>query len=271
MFIFAPTMNERNDILDLLEKLPPIYLDEMASIRLMNRMDTKFLTDIPTLKRLLEMANGSYFVQQIGDKRISAYTTTYFDTPEGHEMFRTHHCGHAPRTKVRVRTYMDSGDVFLEVKRKNNHGKTKKKRVSVPSLDAVMKGRVEENFLREYSGYSYDDIIPALSNRFQRITLVNTGKTERLTIDFNLVFHNHETGREAAMENIVIIELKRDGRVVSPILPMLRLLRIKPAGFSKYCIGTAITHPDLPQNRFKKRLVKIRKVAGTYETGDNLF
>ena len=62
------------------------------------------------------------------------------------------------------------------------------------------------------------------------------------------------------MENIVVIELKRDGRCHSPILPMLRQLRIKPAGFSKYCIGASVTDEGLHINRFKKRLIKIRKI-----------
>ena len=89
---------------------------------------------------------------------------------------------------------------------------------------------------------------------------MNFGKTERLTIDFDLSFYNYETGKESGMDNAVIIELKRDGRVPSPILPMLRTLRIKPSGFSKYCIGTAVTNDHLQRNRFKPRLRKIGKI-----------
>ena len=255
-------MEKHDEILRLLDVLPPISLDEMSSIRLMNRMDTKFVTNTETFARLLELAEGSYYAQEINGRRIAGYATTYFDTPDGHEMFRTHHCGHAPRTKVRVRKYLESDITFLEIKRKNNHGKTKKKRVQVPSLDAVVNERVGEDFLHERSGYTFDDIIPTISNRFHRITLVNKHKTERLTIDFDLHFHNLETGVEKDMPGAVIIELKRDGRVPSPILPMLRTLRIKPSGFSKYCIGTALTHVTLRQNRFKKRIVKIRKLTG---------
>jgi hypothetical protein len=90
---------------------------------------------------------------------------------------------------------------------------------------------------------------------------VNHNKTERLTIDFDIHFKNHETGEEGEIENIVIIELKRDGRVASPILEMLRKLRIKPSGFSKYCIGSAITNPSLKINRFKKRLHRYEKIT----------
>jgi len=99
-----------------------------------------------------------------------------------------------------------------------------------------------------------------VENRFRRITLVNRAKTERLTIDSSLRFHNLVTGREQDMGDIVIIELKRDGLQPSPILRLLNELRIHPLGFSKYCIGSALTNSDLRQNRFKPRLTAIAKL-----------
>ncbi len=255
-------MVQNREILQkLLAQLPPITLEEMKNIRLMKRTDCKYLTNIPALMELLRLAQGSYYVQDIDGRRISTYTTTYWDGEERHEMFRTHHCGHRPRTKVRVRTYIESQMTFLEIKKKNNHNKTSKKRIAVPSVETVINDRAGEDFLTEHTGYTFDDIVPTLRNHFHRITLVNLDKTERLTIDFGLSFYNHETGQEAEMDNVVIIELKRDGRVHSPVLAMLRKLRIKPAGFSKYCIGSSVTNSSLPQNRFKKRLVRIRKVT----------
>ena len=133
--------------------------------------------------------------------------------------------------------------------------------MSVPSLDAVIEQGAGGDFLQEVTGLRLDSLVPTLSNRFSRITLVNYEKTERLTIDFNIHFYNHATQAQQLMDNIVVIELKRDGRVPSPILPILRELRIKPAGFSKYCIGATVTNPHLRINRFKKRLIRIRKVA----------
>lgn len=255
-------MKKYSNIEELLSRLAPITLEEMSSIRLMNRTDTKFLTNLSGLQKLLEKVDGCYFAQVIDGRRVANYATTYWDNAESHWMFRIHHCKHLPRVKVRVRTYMDSEKSFLEVKRKDNRGKTNKKRISVPSLEAVLDQRFGEDFLQERAGLTFEDIVPVLSNRFRRITLVNQGKTERLTIDYDLHFYNRENGRNMLMDNIVIIELKRDGRVPSPILPMLRELRIKPSGFSKYCIGSCVTNPDLKQNLFKERLTYIRKVAG---------
>ncbi|MGM9688059.1 MAG: polyphosphate polymerase domain-containing protein [Alloprevotella sp.] len=244
----------------LLRAMPPITLEQMSEIRLMKRTDQKYLTNLPTLLRLLEMTRDSYYSQEIEGRRISPYATTYWDDPSD-LMFRTHQAGHAPRRKVRVRTYLSSDQSFLEVKKKDNHGKTSKSRVPVPSLQAVLEEQAGQDFLQQKTGFSLEHLVPTVGNRFNRITLVNRAKTERLTIDFDIQFYNYKTQLSAAMSNIVVIELKRDGRVPSPILPMLRTLRIKPSGFSKYCIGACVTDPTLRVNRFKKRLIRVRKVS----------
>lgn len=90
---------------DLLANLEPITLDEMKEIRLMNRTDTKFVTNKETLARLLELAQGKYYAQFHGGAMIANYMTTYWDT-DGHRFYLEHHNGRAPRQKVRVRTYM---------------------------------------------------------------------------------------------------------------------------------------------------------------------
>lgn len=254
-------LNALKSLYDLLEVLPPITLDEMKSIRLMKRTDTKFVTNRATLEQMLVCCRGLYFAQRVEGEVLSEYATTYFDDAARHRMFAIHQAGHRPRTKVRVRTYVGSDTTFLEVKRKDNHGKTTKRRVCVPSLKAVLEERAGEDFLRETAGMTWDDLIPTVGNRFRRITLVNTEKTERLTIDLDLKFHNYETGTDENMGDAVIIELKRDGRVPSPILPILRRLRIKPQGFSKYCIGSVVTNGNLRVNNFKFKLRMVRKTV----------
>lgn len=250
---------------NLLEQLPPITLEEMSGIRLMNRTDTKFVTTLPVLETLLELCQGSYYAQVNCGHQISPYRTVYWDT-DSHDMYQRHQHGHAPRTKVRARTYVDSNISFLEIKKKDNHGKTRKKRIQVPSIEAVIEEGVGEEFLKERTDYYFNVkeadrtfIKARLQNQFQRITLVNKAHTERLTIDFGLCFKNFDSGMTHELPRTVIIELKRDGRQPSPILPLLRELRVKPAGFSKYCIGTALTNSGVQTNNFKMRLIKLRK------------
>lgn len=247
-------------ILELVNKLEPITLDEMSGIKLMNRTDTKFVTNKHKLAKLLEMVQGKYYAQFTNDSKVAEYITTYWDTDELGFYFE-HHNGRVPRQKVRVRTYVGSDLTFLEVKTKNNHGRTKKKRIEVPGQEIEEVRKEADEFVDRLVHRHLDDIHPTVQNHFHRITLVNYGKTERLTIDFDVEFHNYETNDEAQTGDLVIIELKRDGNVPSPILDIVRRLRIKPSGFSKYCIGSVMTNRDLKHNMFMEKMVWINKLV----------
>lgn len=257
---------------EILTSYEPITLDEMKGIRLMNRTDTKFVTTTRQLENLLAMAGGEYYAQDVHGKRVAPYYTVYFDTVEC-DMYNVHHTGRANRQKLRIRSYVDSGHNFLEIKTKNNKKRTKKRRVLVegfdplhPRYDVIFDGDrpkgdgVCTEFMKQYLGYDPQTLREQLENRFDRITLVNKQKTERLTIDTNLRFHNLATGRDTSFDGIAIVELKRDGLASSPILEMLRRLRIKPMGFSKYCMGSALTNDHLRLNRFLPRLRMIDKL-----------
>lgn len=241
----------------IIENFDPITLAEMKSVKLMNRTDTKFVTTLPLLEQLLEMAQGDYYAQVIDGERNMLYDTTYFDT-HNFSMYQEHQTGHTNRQKIRFRTYVRSHLQFMEIKTKNNHGRTKKKRIEVGDMD--LHDAIKRQFIGENLHFNVDDLIPHMHNYFRRITLVNHAKTERLTIDTALEFNNIQTNTHREMGNLVIIELKRDGLVYSPVLEMLRQLRIHPHGFSKYCMGAAMTNDRLQVNRFKTKLRDIERL-----------
>lgn len=237
----------------------------------MNRTDTKFITTKDKWMQLLQLARNDYMVQEIEGRRVAAYYTMYFDT-YCHDMYLAHHNGRLNRQKLRIRSYVDSGLSFLEVKTKNNHRRTKKKRVEMQGFDPLdphydirfdnksQNGDTYIDFVSQYLRYSIEDLSPQQENRFNRITLVNKGMTERLTIDTDLRLRNLADGKTMKLDNLVIIELKRGGLEESPILGMLRHLRIKPMGFSKYCMGVAMTNDKVKQNRFKSRIRAVSKM-----------
>lgn len=247
-------------IIERANKLPPISLEEMSGIKLMNRTDTKYVATINQLLGFLQAVEGKYYIQEINGLRIASYHTTYFDT-DNNEMYVMHHNGKLVREKIRVRTYEDSQITFLEVKNKNNHKRTNKKRIEVKAVDSLVQEQERViPFLSKHAWYTLDEIQPVIENRFNRITLVNFDKTERLTIDFNLRFHNFLTDDREELQHMTIIELKRDGNVPSPSLDIFRKLRIKRSGFSKYCMGCALTNKNLKRNNFKERLNLIKKL-----------
>ena len=241
-----------------LQDLEPITLGEMDSIRLMNRIDSKYVTTLDRLLEFLLAARGHYRVLDT-DGRLNAYDTIYYDTP-GREMYVAHHNRHLTRKKVRVRTYVGSGTTFLEVKLKNNHGRTKKKRIECDRSDPFGTPGAPE-FLEKLTGYSPADLHRATRTAFERITLVNAARTERLTIDTSLHFENFETGISKDLGCAVIIELKQDGRAASLTKDLLLGLRIHPLKVSKYCIGTAITDPAIKRGNFKEKIHALEKMT----------
>lgn len=242
---------------DILSTFTPISLEQMSEVKLMNRIDRKFVTTTDRLHQLLQMARQDYYIQEIDGERNPEYDTTYFDTV-AFDMYNQHQWNHANRQKIRFRTYCISGLQFMEVKTKNNHGRTKKKRMEVNNMNVCESEK--RTFLSKHLRYQADTLQPVLNNHFHRITLVNKAKTERLTIDSALCFHNLVNGKDKDMGNLVIIELKRDGLCYSPVLEMLRQLHIHPHGFSKYCMGSALTNTKLPIHRFKSKLIEINKI-----------
>ena len=247
------------EILDIVNAMPPITLGEMKDVKLMNRVDTKFLVTSDELVSILRGIHGHYYAQEVEGKRLSPYSTVYYDTPDL-KMYIMHHDRHLVRDKVRVRTYVDSQLTFCEVKHKTNKGRTKKKRIEVRPGTDVTHDPVAVAFLAEKQLYPVESLSPNLETAFDRLTLVNFQKTERLTIDCNLRFNNFISGNSASIAPLVIMELKQDGRAHSRLKEVLFDLRIKPYKISKYCIGTAMTRPEVKQNRFKKKIRRINKL-----------
>ena len=248
-----------NAILDIVQGMKPITLDEMSGVKLMNRIDTKYLVTEAQLHDILLRIRDGYYAQEVEGNRLSPYSTVYYDTPEL-TMFIIHQNRHLVRDKVRVRTYVDSHLTFCEVKHKNNKGRTKKKRIEVEPIPNIIDNPEAAAFLAEKQPYDVNTLSPHLVTIFDRFTLVNYAKTERLTIDCNLRFENLRNGASASMSPLVVMELKQDGRASSLLKDVLFDMRIRPFKVSKYCIGTCLTRPDVKQNRFKKKLRRIEKL-----------
>ena len=242
-------------------EMKTITLSEMKDIRLMNRIDTKYLIKENLIIELLEKIKNNYRVQIVNDLPVSRYQTTYFDTPEI-DMYTLHHDNKLKRQKIRTRTYIESSLSFLEIKSKSNKGRTTKERMVINAEDFTdfSKNPKAVDFIYANSYWGDRELLPQVVSRFDRITLVNKEKTERLTIDGNLVFSNCQTGVEKVMSGLMIIELKQDGKCTSLFRNLLFDYKILPNGFSKYCLGTVETNPDAKTNRFKSKIRYINKL-----------
>ena len=228
---------------DILSAMAPVTLAEMDGVKLMNRIDSKYVTTEAKIRQVLkDAAEAGYRVLETEGERISPYDSVYYDTPSL-DMFRDHRNGRLVRQKVRTRCYVLSGTAFLEIKRKNNKGRTRKKRMEIPSAELMdFRGDASaRGYLEQHSDFSAPMLEPVLETLFRRITLVNPSMTERLTIDTCLGF-------------------KQDGRAASRMKQILLRHRIHPLRVSKYCVAVALTDTEALPGRFKLKIRQIEKI-----------
>jgi hypothetical protein len=234
-----------------------ITLDEMDSVKLLNRIDTKYVVNKNLIPFILSKISDYYRVLEINDKRIFLYNTLYYDT-ENDFMYLAHHNGKTNRTKIRYRKYVDSNLCFLEIKNKIKGNRTIKCRTKIENIETSI-SEFAKIFIEKNTSFQNILLEPKIFTNFSRITLVNNAMTERVTIDFDLKFGNNGSSR--ALENVAIIELKRDENARgSNLVEVLALMRAYPHGFSKYCIGRAILDENLKANNFKEIILTINKI-----------
>jgi hypothetical protein len=243
-------------IKNILTEFSKVSLLDLENVRLMNRIDKKFCLHISQLPSLLDAIRDNYSTLEIEGKSIFKYDNTYFDTTDNH-MFLCHQNGKQNRYKIRLRKYIQSDDNFLEVKFKSNKGRTIKERIARQSFEPDFSSD-EFHFIKEVSPYSGHQIEPKIRSYFNRFTLVNHQFTERVTVDLFPGFKNQS--KEITLNNLVIIEIKQS-KSSNPALisKALQQKKIKPQGFSKYCVGRALLEDNIKKNNFKPLLLKIKK------------
>ena len=235
----------------------PISLNEMNSVALMKRTDTKYVINIAALPALLNKLLDTYRVLEIKGRRIMNYSSLYLDT-DSFKFYLDHHNGRVNRTKIRQRKYVDSDLTFLEIKKKNGKGETNKFRIKIDDFETKLSDRSKE-FISEITEKEYT-LQTSLWNSFNRITLVNLKENERVTIDLNLSYAIGD--KEKKYGNIVVVELKQsrfDRK--SLVVKALKNIGHNPYSISKYCIGVANLYKNLKQNTFKSKLLKINKIS----------
>ncbi len=170
----------QEQVLHSLNQFDPITLEEMDGVKLMDRTDTKFTFNINELPGILEEAKIYYKVLNVEGNRISRYKTLYFDTQD-FDLYNEHHSGKLNRYKIRHRTYVESNLGFLEVKFKNNKGRTLKTRIKEVEVPELNTGKAFE-FLKKMLPFDPLILLPRIWINYSRITLVNKTSAERLTL-----------------------------------------------------------------------------------------
>lgn len=241
---------------DTLANINAISLNDLADAELMDRRDTKFIFHQDKLINILLNLSENYNILEVSDSKLIDYETLYFDTPTN-DFFTNHQNGKKNRLKIRSRRYVNNDLSFLEIKNKNNKGKTIKTRQESEGIKKELNTN-QKLFILENSGISAKQLKAKVLIRFKRMTLVHKNLPERLTLDIDLKCEGYNKNQD--FPNIVIAEIKQEKiNRETPAMRFLRDERIRPLRISKYCFCSVALNPNLKYNRFKKKILKINK------------
>ncbi|MER5263415.1 polyphosphate polymerase domain-containing protein [Actinosynnema sp. NPDC002837] len=239
-----------------LARMTPVGLAELIErAALQTRVDRKYVVPSDALPHLLEQLAPHARVLDIGGERTFRYESVYFDTPRL-ESYHSAAYRRRRRFKVRTRTYVDSGECWLEVKISGARGSITKHRLPYhpDDCDTVRPGRdfVDEALARESIAPDADGSLdPVLVTDYDRTTLLLPESASRVTIDTALSWrHDDATLR---LSGWAVIETKT-ASAASPVDRMLWQRGVRPARISKYATGLAALRLDLPDAPWRRTL-----------------
>jgi hypothetical protein len=238
---------------NLLDQFTSIRLEEMDAVKLMDRTETKFLIPADLLPHALQQIKKHYHCQENFLKRTAKYETLYYDTP-GFSLYMKHHNGELNRYKVRHRTYIDSKQGFLEIKHRNNKGRSVKRRVQETHATRQFTGNAL-TFLSSELSFDAALLQPAVTINYNRITLVGKRHNERITIDTDIEFRR--SNKCVHLENIAVAEIKQSNKTRSVFQDTMKSMQLRETPFSKYCSAVAMMCDGVKRNNFKENLLTL--------------
>jgi hypothetical protein len=241
---------------DILMAFERIGLGEVENIGQLRRIETKFLLPFHSLPVFLEAMQPHYKVLAIKNSLVFGYRSQYYDTA-GFDSYLAHHNGKQNRYKIRERSYLETGKTYLEVKFSSNTQRIFKYRIR-QELPGQLFQDPAAGFIRSNSPFDPGLLLPVLTVGYNRLTLVNTGTGERLTLDTELEFC-HGVSR-LKISTFAVVEVKQPDKMSSPALQFMRNNSVRPRNFSKYCLGVNYLYPALKKNNFKKKLIELTRL-----------
>lgn len=234
-------------------------LDAQERASLLDRIDNKFVINIHDLPAILLAIKNSYSILSINDENLFDYETVYYDT-QAFDLYHMHHAGKKNRFKIRTRRYLQTNKTYHEIKIKDNKGLTKK--VRQEQLANSTTSTFNKSLLKDTLNIDADSFNKKVRVKYKRFTLLNKLSNQRVTVDINIQFENMDTHYLKQMNNIAIIEIKRersDHQLKQSCLhSVLKKMAYRETTFSKYCMGCLLTKiKGIKYNHFKTNLLDL--------------
>lgn len=238
-------------------RFAPIGLEELvARASLQTRLDRKYALPLHEVDGLIARLDPATRVLDAAGERAFRYESVYFDTPDL-ASYRSAAQRRRRRFKVRTRSYVDSGGCFLEVKTKGSRSFTVKDRLEYELERREMLTAEGRDYVTEVLTDSGIDLPVApelqatLTTGYERSTLLLPTSGARVTIDRNLSWATADDRID--LPRLAIVETK-SGSTPSEMDRILWASGHRPAVLSKYGVGLAALHPELPANKWNRVL-----------------
>lgn len=221
---------------------------------LQDRVDRKYVVPLSSVEALADRLRRTHRVLEIEERRLFEYHSAYFDSPTL-LTYRDHLQGRRRRFKCRTRRYGAGGPCMFEVKLKGARGRTIKHQMEYSPdehgrLNAAAQEFLSECLVAAYGHGAPDGLGTALHMTYRRMTLAAPQLGEKLTCDFGLRYE----GGEGLADQFAIVEIKSPGGTALA-RRVLRELRAREARVcSKYCLGIALTRPEVNANALRPLL-----------------
>ena len=239
------------------DRFDAITLAEMDSVKLMDRVDRKYVLKLHDLPEILASVRGDYRILSVEGARLNSYRTVYFDT-DGFDLYTNHVTLRKNRYKVRVREYMESRQIFLEVKRKTNNGRTIKTREPIESF-TEMPAEGERSRLEIELAGNVQRLSAKLWNNFSRMTLVSRTGQERVTIDVGISLLTPENA--LYLDRIAVAEVKTGSSAQASLFAnQMKAYRYHAQSFSKYAVGINALYDGVKKNAMKPIMLQLKKL-----------
>jgi hypothetical protein len=231
---------------DELARFGPASAELLEERALLKRVDTKFVLRREDVTEVLASLRDQFRVVTSGDERSAHYETLYFDTPDL-RFYHDHRRGRRPRSKVRIRHYVERDVCFLEVKTKDRYDVTRKLRLEREPRSFALSDS-DRALLADH--LQTDAPLEAQCwIEFPRVTLVGVSTPERITLDLGVVMRDDL--HEAQFCGAAIVEVKQPRfNARSNAMRALRSCGSRTRNLSKYCVATALFSGERKTNRF---------------------
>lgn len=235
------------------DAIDPISLGELDLIAaLRTRQDRKYVVSAARAAELVDVFGAEVRVLDVDGRRSNPFESLYFDTDD-FALHRAAALGRRHRFKVRTRRYPGDSGAVLEVKQKGGRGETTKHRLTARSGEPDVLDDHDRSFVDAAVGRPgvSVELVPTLTTRYRRTTLVLRDAEVRLSLDEGLTCTD-EAGRRVSLDAVVIETKSATG--CSAFDRWLWARGHRPEALSKYCTSLALLHPDLPSNKWRRTI-----------------